>query len=81
MPIFEFTCTACNHSFETLVRGAQVPTCPACASTALERRISLPRVKSETTQALAMDAARRRDKAAGHERVQEQIRYEKSHDD
>jgi hypothetical protein len=38
-------------------------------------------VKSETTKALGLAAARKRDKALGTERTQEQLKYERSHND
>ncbi|HXH06832.1 MAG TPA: zinc ribbon domain-containing protein [Vicinamibacterales bacterium] len=42
MPIFEYVCRSCRHPFETLVRGAtDTPVCPACGSTALDRRLSV----------------------------------------
>ena len=30
MPLFDFVCTACQQSFEALVRGSTPPACPAC---------------------------------------------------
>jgi putative FmdB family regulatory protein len=43
MPIYEFTCRACGHDFETLVPrpGAKAP-CPSCGSTKVAQRISRP---------------------------------------
>lgn len=45
MPIFEFTCRACSHEFETLVRGARIeetrPTCPRCSSAELDKKLSV----------------------------------------
>jgi hypothetical protein len=64
-----------------LVRRGKTPACAACGATKLERRFSLPNVKSESTKAQAMRAAKQRDQAQGTERVQAQIAYEKSHDD
>jgi putative FmdB family regulatory protein len=81
MPIFEYTCKACGHEFETLVRKGKTPACASCGSEHLERRFSLPNVKSESTRAQAMRAAKKRDQVQGRERVNEQINYEKSHDD
>lgn len=81
MPIFDFDCRGCAHRFEALVRGSSVPACPACGSTDLEKLPSLPALKTETTHGLAMQAARRRDKRQGTERVMEQAAYEASHDD
>ena len=81
MPIYEYRCKACEHEFEALILKGNVPPCESCGGTDLERLLSLPRVQSETTRSLAARAAQRRDKAQGTERVQEQIRYEKSHND
>ena len=41
MPIYEYTCSSCKHEFETLVRGSEAPGCPKCASTALEKKMSV----------------------------------------
>ncbi len=81
MPIFDFVCRSCRHEFDALVRGASVPECKVCGSTDLEKLLSLPNVKSETTHGLAMRAAKRRDRIAGNERMIEQRKYEESHDD
>ena len=81
MPIYEYTCKSCGHEFEALVRKGKTPACASCGAADLERRFSLPNVKSETTRAQAMKAAKKRDQAQGVERVQAQIAYEKSHDD
>jgi len=41
MPIYEYACQDCGREFETLVRGGQMPHCPACASTALDKKLSV----------------------------------------
>jgi len=81
MPIFEYSCRSCGHAFETLVRGAKIPACPECKSEDLEKLFSLPAVKSETTHALAMRAAKRRDHRTAVDRVEAQRYYEAHHDD
>ena len=81
MPIYEYVCKSCNHEFEALVLGGKTPVCKSCGGTELERLLSLPNVKSESTHGLAMRAAKKRDKKAGNERMQEQHIYEQSHDD
>jgi putative FmdB family regulatory protein len=81
MPIFEYECKGCGHQFEALVRKSDVPACPSCQGTELERLLSLPVVKSESTKAQAMKAAKKRDQAQGTERTQEQLKYERSHND
>ncbi|MDH3223898.1 MAG: zinc ribbon domain-containing protein [Gemmatimonadota bacterium] len=80
MPIYEYRCAECAHEFETLVRGETQPTCPECGTDALERLMSLPRVKSSTTRDLAMRAAKKRDAGQAKDRMHERIRYEESHD-
>ena len=81
MPIFDFVCTACQCAFETLVRGSSVPACPSCGSTALEKQLTLPAIKTSGTHNLAMNAAKRRDLSQGKERVAAQREYERNHDD
>ena len=81
MPIFDFVCSDCQHEFEALVRGSQAATCPKCQSEKLEKQLSLPAIKTEATHGQAMQAAKRRDKAQGAERMHAQRQYELSHDD
>jgi putative FmdB family regulatory protein len=80
MPIFEYHCGTCKNDFEILVRGSAEPACPKCGGTRLEKLLSLPAIKSETTHALAMRSAKRRDKAQGMEREAAQREYERNHD-
>lgn len=41
MPLYEFHCTACAHDFELLVREQTVLACPSCASTEIEKQLSV----------------------------------------
>ncbi len=41
MPLFEYACAACDHEFETLVRGNDTPECPSCRSQSLQKRQSV----------------------------------------
>jgi putative FmdB family regulatory protein len=41
MPIYEYTCRACGHEFETLVRNGERPACAQCASADLEKKLSV----------------------------------------
>jgi putative FmdB family regulatory protein len=82
MPMFEYACKACGKEFEALVRSQDpAPACPACRSADLEKLISKPAIKSESTHALAMKAAQKRDKIAGAEKAREQREYELHHND
>jgi putative FmdB family regulatory protein len=40
MPLYEYACQACEHRFETLVRGGELPECPSCHGTHLEKKQS-----------------------------------------
>lgn len=44
MPLYEYTCRKCQHTFETLVstRTTTVVTCPQCESDELDQLIGLP---------------------------------------
>lgn len=43
MPLYEYACPKCEHEFETLVFGEDEQVeCPKCASTQVERRLSMP---------------------------------------
>ena len=82
MPIFEYACKSCGKDFETLVRpGSPAPSCPACQSTELEKLISTPAIKSESTHGMAMRAAKKRDQKAGAEAARVQREYELHHND
>lgn len=57
MPIYEYRCRGCQAEFEALVRAAETPACPACASADLERLVSLFAVDSEGTRQAARDTS------------------------
>lgn len=80
MPIYDYICQTCGHEFEALVMGGSTPACAACGATSLERMLSVPGVRSETSRGLAMRAAKKRDAAQAKDRMHERIRYEQSHD-
>ncbi len=42
MPIFEFKCSDCNHTFETLILASDTdqPVCPLCSCKFVEKLIS-----------------------------------------
>lgn len=81
MPIYEYSCRACGHEFETLVRSATTPACPKCESADLERLLSLPAIKSESTHGLALKAAKKRDAKQAGVNARTQREYELSHND
>ena len=45
MPIYEYTCQKCGHTFEKMLSfGAKPPKCPKCSSTRTRKLISTPAV-------------------------------------
>ena len=80
MPIYEYACRECGNRFDLLVRGEETAACPSCMSQDLERLLSLPTVKSESTHALAMAAAKKRDNKQAAENIRKQREYEAHHD-
>jgi putative FmdB family regulatory protein len=81
VPIFEYRCRKCAQKFETLVLKNATPSCPACTSDDLERLVSIPALKSESTHALALKAAKKRDRKQGDENARAQREYELHHND
>ncbi len=41
MPLYEYSCKACAHQFELLVRTGETPECPACRARVPDRRFSV----------------------------------------
>lgn len=82
MPIFEYACKTCGKEFETLVRpGSDAPACPSCKGSELEKLLSIPAVKSESTHALALGAAKKRDAKQAGTNARVQREYELHHND
>jgi len=42
MPIYEYACRKCEHTFEALVQNGETVSCPQCRTERLERLLSLP---------------------------------------
>ncbi|MEX2527145.1 MAG: zinc ribbon domain-containing protein [Gemmatimonadota bacterium] len=81
MPIYEYECQDCKHTFEALIRGKDAPAgCPNCSGNRLERLVSIPGIKSDGTRARALKAAQARDRGQGVERMHERTEYENHHD-
>jgi putative FmdB family regulatory protein len=82
MPIFEYACKTCGKEFEALVRpNSDAPSCPACQGTDLEKLLSIPAVKSDSTHALALSAAKKRDAKQANHNARVQREYELHHND
>jgi putative FmdB family regulatory protein len=42
MPLYEYSCKKCEHTFEALVFGNESVECPECHSSRLEKLLSVP---------------------------------------
>ena len=50
MPLYEYSCRKCDHTFEALVFGDEAVECPECQGKRVERLLSVPaRPHSSTT--------------------------------
>lgn len=48
MPLYEYRCSACDHTFELLVRRDTELKCPTCQGTQLEKQLSVFAVGAES---------------------------------
>jgi putative FmdB family regulatory protein len=42
MPLYEYTCRKCEHTFEALVFDGEEVECPGCQGRKIERLLSVP---------------------------------------
>ena len=47
MPMYDFQCKACGHTFETVARLDEVPECPSCKSADTERHMGAPAISGK----------------------------------
>jgi putative FmdB family regulatory protein len=46
MPLFDLECQACQHRWEDMVRGGEIPPCPQCGAADAQKIPSVGRVQS-----------------------------------
>jgi putative FmdB family regulatory protein len=84
MPIFEYECKKCNHTFEFLLLPSHPtePECPSCHSRKLEKVISIFGLSTPSTRkanakkSIAAQKAGHKDQA-----IEEHREYHKHHDE
>ena len=54
MPLYEYTCRKCEHTFEELVRNGEAVECPECHGRKVERLLSVPGRPKVVSQSLPM---------------------------
>ena len=60
MPLYEYRCESCEHTFELLVRENTERRCPSCQGTELERQLSVFAVSAGSPKSVAATRLRRR---------------------
>jgi len=54
MPLYEYACRKCEHTFEALVFDGEEVECPQCCGSRLERLLSVPAKPRVGGQSLPM---------------------------
>ncbi|HSV29582.1 MAG TPA: zinc ribbon domain-containing protein [Candidatus Omnitrophota bacterium] len=65
MPLYSYRCKGCDHQFETLVMGADTPSCPSCGGGELERLLSVTNAPNDKIGEIK-SLARRQAAREGH---------------
>jgi putative FmdB family regulatory protein len=54
MPLYEYSCQKCSHTFEELVFGNEAVECPQCHTAKVERLMSVPAKPHSSDSSLPM---------------------------
>ena len=54
MPLYEYACQRCDHTFEELVFNGEAVTCPRCHAPKVERLLSVPAKPPTSESSLPM---------------------------
>lgn len=80
MPIYDFTCRHCGHSFEQLVKAGETPACPACGKKQVERAFpSSAAVSTTRSRERSLSGARRKASAQKREKDHAHAEYMREH--
>jgi len=80
MPLYDFVCRACGHEFEALVRAPDVPACPECGATDLERLLSSFVANSEEGRQKSAQSSRQQQIRGRRDQLVAEAEYRKQHD-
>jgi putative FmdB family regulatory protein len=58
MPLYDYACPDCSHTFEALVRNGESVECPHCKGARPERQLSLPARPHTESKPLPMGGCR-----------------------
>jgi len=80
MPLYDFHCRRCEHEFEALVRSGDVPVCPQCGASDLQRLLSTFALSTEERHQAAVRDSRKRQIRANRDKVIADEEYRQKHD-
>jgi putative FmdB family regulatory protein len=81
MPLYEYKCVTCGREFELLVRGPEAVSCPACASSSVERMVSSFAVSSEASRQISRASVHKRNTKNRLDHNMAEVERLKHHDD
>jgi putative FmdB family regulatory protein len=79
MPIFDYKCRGCVHSFDALVKLGQQPDCPSCNGNDLEKLFSFPTVSTSASRARSLGRARKIASGVKRDKDHAQAEYERNY--
>ena len=79
MPIYEYKCRGCEVEFEELVKLGEVPDCPSCGGSDLDKLVSLPAVSTESSRKRTSAIARKATSEVRREQKHAQSVYERNY--
>jgi putative FmdB family regulatory protein len=80
MPLYDFHCRSCGHEFEALVRTGDVPRCPTCRGTDLERQLPIVAVSTDERRRESVKRERKRQIAGRKDALIAEEEYRQKHD-
>jgi len=80
MPLYDFHCRRCEHEFEALVRSGDVPVCPQCGASDLQRLLSTFALSTDERHQAAVRDSRKRQIRANRDKVIADEEYRQKHD-
>jgi putative FmdB family regulatory protein len=79
VPIYDYLCRQCQHSFELLVLTGTAVRCPSCGAEDLERLLSSFAVSTTGTRGQSLSAIRRTNAGKNRDAVHAEREYDRNH--
>jgi len=80
VPLFDFRCKSCGKTFEQLVRTGDMPACPGCGATDLEKQLPTFALSTAERRAAAAKQSRQRQIAKRKDAIIADEEYRQKHD-